>query len=464
MRRMLTNKRGNILLMTVVLALPLLLIFAGLATDMAYYGDIDNELQRAMDSAALAGAGKIGFNSGAFTAVRDAARQYASLNTYRGTSNANTIPPLDENLGNDNSEPSCPGSTTGCGKITLGIWHWDEHPPRFEPSLNGNLVNAVRTQFTTAIPTSFLRVINVTTLKSYAQAIAWAPPPAIPPDRCFPIALTPGSDPPPGNGICGKTASFISSSGSSQIGLNSAGWANLTGCGNPNSIPNGIKGEIDSPPACTDLKTGDYIGVNGGMNQAAFTKAVDLFKTEFAKPDTVDVNATDPATGENIDPPIYSGHGMTVFVPMVDCGTQTNSCPAPVSWSPFAGTMLARAWEKVFSCALPSQAFAQSGGGATCDGNLNANLRVMGWTRFVITQMVDRGNCVVANAVDTFNGPPGNLGDWPPGDGTIPCGSRAPRSGDSALRGIYGFFKCDKFETPGGPGPVASLGKPKLVK
>ena len=57
--RRLTNKRGNILLFTVLMVLPMLLVFAGLATDMAYYGNIDNELQRAMDSAALAGAGRV---------------------------------------------------------------------------------------------------------------------------------------------------------------------------------------------------------------------------------------------------------------------------------------------------------------------------------------------------------------------------------------------------------------------
>jgi Flp pilus assembly protein TadG len=59
MLRRLTNQRGNILLFTVVAVVPIMLIFAGLAIDMGYFGDVDAELQRAMDAAALAGAGTL---------------------------------------------------------------------------------------------------------------------------------------------------------------------------------------------------------------------------------------------------------------------------------------------------------------------------------------------------------------------------------------------------------------------
>jgi Flp pilus assembly protein TadG len=55
-----TNRRGNILLFTVILILPLMLVFAGLTSDLAYFGSVDNDLQRAMDAAALAVRGSSG--------------------------------------------------------------------------------------------------------------------------------------------------------------------------------------------------------------------------------------------------------------------------------------------------------------------------------------------------------------------------------------------------------------------
>src|SRR5262249_44372725 len=172
----LTNTRGNILLFTVILILPLMLVFAGLTMDMAYFGSVDNDLQRAMDSAALAGAGKLGFSTDNFPAARAAARQYAQLNTYRNGSNSDLITPFDLNDGN------APG-----GNIVLGVWDPTANGGRggFTPSLNGNEVNAVKTQFSTTIPTSFLKVLNVSTLNSFAQAIAWAPPPTIPASCTF---------------------------------------------------------------------------------------------------------------------------------------------------------------------------------------------------------------------------------------------------------------------------------------
>src|SRR5258705_13983587 len=96
MRRWARDQRGSILLFTTILVVPLMMIFGGLAMDLAYYGTVDDELQRSMDAAALAGAGKLGFDSSAFPTVRSFAQSYATSNHFRtGTINLNL------NSGND---------------------------------------------------------------------------------------------------------------------------------------------------------------------------------------------------------------------------------------------------------------------------------------------------------------------------------------------------------------------------
>src|SRR5262245_30077268 len=245
----LTNKRGNILLFTVILILPLMLVFAGLVSDLAYFGDIDNELQRAMDSAALAGAGKLGFDNSKFPAAFSEAQKFASLNPYRGV--VGSIGTLAQST-SDNTDVTCPGPAggtppdwTGHGKIVLGIW--DPAARTFQASDDGNRVNAVKTQFCTRTATSFVRFLGegFKSFEAFAQAIAWTPPPTVPASCTFPIALTwdplnfpppgggGGGGIPPGNWLCGKPASFSTSSTNNN--LNTAGWANLTGCGTPSA-------------------------------------------------------------------------------------------------------------------------------------------------------------------------------------------------------------------------------------
>lgn len=68
------DQRGSVLLFTTILVVPLMIIIGGLAIDLAYYGAVDDELQRTMDAAALAGAGKLGFNDTFFPAARPWAR------------------------------------------------------------------------------------------------------------------------------------------------------------------------------------------------------------------------------------------------------------------------------------------------------------------------------------------------------------------------------------------------------
>src|SRR4030095_11365093 len=80
LRRWLWNEKGNVLLFTTALVVPLMIIFGGLALDLAHLGTADDELQRSLDAAALAGAGKLGFDSSVFPAARAWAQNYALLN------------------------------------------------------------------------------------------------------------------------------------------------------------------------------------------------------------------------------------------------------------------------------------------------------------------------------------------------------------------------------------------------
>jgi hypothetical protein len=307
-------------------------------------------------------------------------------------------------------------------------------------------VNAVQTRFSTTIPTSFLKVIGVSGLGATATATAWAPPPSIPPTPCCPWALTPPpSGAPPGNGLCGQQAYFISSSAESAVGVNTAGWARLTGCGTPGA--NETRTAIDNCASGTSpcsLKKGDYIGIAGGMEQTSLDELAGFFQTKFPASETIDINATDSITGETI--PVYSGHGWAVTVPVVDPLTQTGGCP--LAWSPFKGTMLALLWDKVFACAAPSRAFAAG-------GNVNQNMQIMGWAQFVITQVINHGDCVVDNPSDTVN----RL-LWP----ASPHCSNGILPPNNALRGIFGFYNCVLFDSPGDAGAVAARGKPRLVK
>jgi hypothetical protein len=144
---------------------------------------------------------------------------------------------------------------------------------------------------------------------------------------------------------------------------------------------------------------------------------------------------------------VYSGKGWKVTVPVVDQSTGTGGCPSPpVTLAPFRGTMFAWLWNKACAMASVKSAFA--------GGNVNQNEKIVGWTQFVITQVIYHGACVVDNPNDQVNS-----SKWP---GPPDCSNgTAPTEN---FNGIYGYYKCEISESPGSPGAVAALGKPKLVK
>ena len=222
LRDRLHNQRGSVLLFTFTL-LVFLLVMGGFAMDFAFQVAARTELQRSIDAAALAGAGKLGFDDTVFPTARAFARDYGIRNPMR-------TGPVTLNLNTPND---------AAGNIVLGIWN----AGTFTPSLAGNQVNAVRCQIQTTIPTSFLRLLGINTLDVAANAIAVSNPPVLP--GCgtpiLPIAVTPCAffDAATGtfnnsNG-CGTGLTWISSNricdnspGSSQS-CNSAAWASLDG-------------------------------------------------------------------------------------------------------------------------------------------------------------------------------------------------------------------------------------------
>jgi len=398
MRRWARDQRGSILLFTTVLVVPLMIIIGGLAMDLAYYGTVDDELQRSMDAAALAGAGKLGFDDTYFPAARQWARDYALLNPYR-VGNIN----LDLNTANS------PG-----GNIVLGIWNGST----FTPSLDGTQVNAVQCRFATTVPTSFLRLIGVNSLNTGAMAIGWAAQPATtPPNACvFPVGLSScffGGSTSLG---CGATVSFISSSDSSAVGANTAAWVNLVP-GETNVNASGTLSQVQAAVngACngTALNQGDSVPASNGELNSVINYLMDEFPNIYnSSPPDITVLNQDGSTA-------YSGHGWEVHVPVIDTGS---SCPP---------------------------------------GAVNGTQQIVGWTRFVITQVLNSGGtCAVANH---WAGNPWDSHCLTSKNGT--ASSPLP-PGYSGQKGIFGYYDCQYSPAPPAPnpGPITATAKLKLVR
>jgi hypothetical protein len=226
-----------------------------------------------MDAAALAGAGKLSFDSSVFPTVRSFAQTFAAANPYK-------VGPITLNP-NTANDPA--------GNIVLGIWNAGV----FTPSLDGSQVNAVRCQFQTTVQTSFLRLVGINSLSAGAQAVAIANPPATP--GCgtpiLPIAVTPCAFYDAGTGAfnnsngCGTGLTWISSNkicdnsaGSSQS-CNSAAWASLDGSNWTNhEIQAAITNAGSANPACNvSVGAGQSTYTDNGMVQPTFNLLRDTF-------------------------------------------------------------------------------------------------------------------------------------------------------------------------------------------
>ena len=397
------DQQGSVLLFTTV-TLVLLLVFGGIAIDLTYFGSVRRELQRSMDAASLAGAGNLGFDDTAFPAARVAAQDYAAFNGYSDP--AAGVISLNQNTANDPN-----------GQIVLGIWDGGS----FTPSLDGSQVNAVRCQFATTIPTSFLRLLGRNTLPVSARAIAVSNPPLNPePGTCvFPIALSDclfkDAGPYSSNG-CGQPATFISSSGKDpdeKAGTNTAAWANLCGTSTP-SVP--VTSAAINAAASVDTcgapcesgmpEQGDPIGTSNGMQQVVFDLLETKFKEKFNSSETYTVKDKYGNITYN------EGHGWKVFVPVIK-----TECP-------------------------PKE--------------INGEHIIDGWTEMVITQVINHGYCAVSNDKDKNSWPlcPPPLN--PIGEPIVPN-----------RRAVFGYYNCTLVKSVASrePGPRSALGtKLRLVR
>lgn len=380
------HERGSAFLFTTA-SLVFILTMGGFAIDFAYQITAKNELQRSMDAAALAGAGKLGFDASAFPTARSFAQNFAAANPYRvGAVNLNA------NTGNASD-----------GNIVLGIWDGSS----FSPSLDPTQVNAVRCQFRTTIPTSFLRLLGFNSLPVQAMATAMANPPVSPPPppTClFPIGV--GSCPfqgPTSQG-CGVPITFITSSGKGDAGAgclsppctNTSAWVSLDPGSSPNAsyLRTAIRQAANGTCGTSPYETGDSLGTNNGMAQDVMNELETAFVSKF--------NSSDPdqEIKNSAGTVVYRGKGWKVYIPVIQ-----TECPT---------------------------------------GSISGDHQIVGWTEMIITQVINKGACAVPNHWNGGDNP------WDPVGVGPNCNSTAKK--DTAMRAVFGYFSCTIM--PGNPVPT----------
>jgi Flp pilus assembly protein TadG len=398
LRKALKDQRGTAVLLAIGF-MVFLLAMIGFAVDISYEMAAIGELEKSMEAAALAGAGKLGFDNTVFPAVRQNAAQYAQLNPVHNAF-AKLIN-LDQNPGNNPN-----------GNIVLGVWENNG----FTPSLDGTVVNAVRCQFAAQVPTTFLKVLGFQSLPVSASAIAVANPPVAPPvDGCtFPIGV--GSCPFQGNTSlgCGAPITFITSSGKGDVGAgclsppctNSSAWVNLEGgSANAGYLRNAITGAGAGNCPASTVQTGDAANTSNGMVQSVMDTLQPIFVQKYNESGTVEIKDSDG----NVR---YSGKGWKVFIPVIQ-----TACPT---------------------------------------GAISGSHNIVGWTEFVMAQVINKGQCAVNN--NWANN------QWTAAGGGNGCTNPSP---DKNMRAIFGYYSCKIIPanpTPT-PGPRTALAnRLRLVK
>jgi len=400
MRRILTNERGTAVLLSLGFMI-FLLAMAGFAVDIAYQMAAIGELQRSMEAAALAGAGKLGFDDTVFPTARQFAQQYAQLNPHHNAPFGSLIN-LNQNPGN------APG-----GHIVLGVWNAGS----FAPSVDGTVVNAVRCQFASQVQTSFLRVLGIPTLPVSASAIAVSNPPIAPPvtETCvFPIGV--GSCPFQGNTSlgCGAPITFTTSSGQGDAGAgcvsppctNTSAWINLEG-GNTNAgyLRNAITAAGTGNCPSSTVQTGNPVETNNGMVQNVMDTLEPIFVQKY---NASDVHEIRDANG-NVT---YRGRGWKVYVPVIQ-----TACPT---------------------------------------GAISGAHTVIGWTEMVMAQVINKGQCAVNNDWA------GNM--WTTAGQGNGCTSPDSSGSTRAIFGYYSCVIIPANPAPA-PGPRSALAsRLRLVK
>ncbi len=406
---------GSILLLTLVLVIPLMLVVAGIAVDVGILFATRSELHRSMDAAALAGAGKLGFDGTVFPTVRLFAQSYAAANPYRygGIS-------LDLNTSNSAS-----------GDIVLGIWNGSTKT--FTPSLDGTFVNAVLCRTTQSLPTYFLNMIGLTSLTTSAMSVAISAAPMLPPEGAcaFPFAVSacPFVDSATYGSVgCGTMITFINNN------VNTAGWVSVTGAAtqdeanrlnvNANNTRNEVTAAYDTTMASGTCPFaappgGSWVKGQNGMDQSVYSPISNCdshglncsgyFNTIYNTGTIHTVYAKDGTTKT------YEGPGWEVYIPVVSDGNVPPTCPP---------------------------------------GSFNQGLLVTSYARIIVAQVINGGYCGVSN-----NNPLPD-GSIPPWSSMCPGpNGQSLNPPDTNLRAIFAFFDCKEWDsapTPV-PAPTASL-------
>ena len=431
--RLLGNERGSVLFFMLGTLLGLL-VFGGLAIDLSFLSTARGELQRSMDAAALAGAGNLGFDDSVFPTVRQRAWDFANLNPTRA--NLSTLNPtgainLDQNPGNDPTKD-----------IVLGVW--DGTSFTVDSPLDASTVNAVKCQYATNVPTSFLGILGINILPVSAQAIAVANPAANPGPGCVaPIGLSDCAFTDGGGGYdsggCGVPISFISSSGNLQPGTeppgtNTAAWMNFlpplpecdpeveTCCDPPEVVENcvedfgwkdhlveEINNMADNTCEASTASYGQPTAVNNGLLQPVVNALETAFMDNFNDPNYDPMN---PITATNADGDVvYSGRGweLTAAVIKKPPPEEESVCPA---------------------------------------GAISGEHVIVGWTKFVMTQVINKGKCAAPNITEGSAWDP--LCPPPNGTGT----SETMPNNANAFRAVFGYYDCELIQSPPTPGPA----------
>ena len=399
------SQHGQIIVFTMIALVFLLVIAGSLASDVAKLISQKNEIQRSLDAAALAGAGKLGFNDTVFPVARDFAVNYAAANSTR----TGTVT-LDRNDANNVSVFDAADVSSGpAGDVLLGIW--DPSKPdglgagkRFEPSLDGTIVNAVMCRYKRRLTGNFMSLLGFFPMDVATSAVATSnPPQTTEPDACmFPIGI--GSCPffGPTSLGCGVPVTFITSSNQGDGAgclappcSNTAAWVSMIPGQDPNAsnLVSQIQNAGSGNCSGTAYKTGEDIPVNNGMAQPVMNAVEAAFLANWNPSQTVTITDKD-------NNPTYSGPGWKVFVPIIE-----TDCPA---------------------------------------GAISGSREIVGWTEFVITQVINKGNCAVANHYT------GN--QWDAIGKTPNClGTNTP-SNAGALRAVFGYYSCKVI--PVNPNPL----------
>jgi Flp pilus assembly protein TadG len=419
--------RGSIFLLTVVLVIPLLLVVAGVAVDVASLFAARSELHRSMDAAALAGAGALAFDASVFATARTNAVNYAGYNPYR-------FGPITLNRNNPNAAN---------GDVVLGVWSgssfsvWDQVG---DP--NGTTVNAVQCRTAQPIPTYFLNMIGVSSLSTSAMSIAVSNPPnKLPPNTCyFPIGVTDCSF--KNNGIynsagCGTVVTFATSntklpcasntsSGCCVNGedvcvansSNTAAWVDPTTANNSNL--DAAVANASTQPGCDPNSIVAPVSLNANNGQFANVEN-DIFNPQrntgyfLQHYDPSVLNCVEGQDGIPNNCDAYNGPGWEVYVPVLN----TPTCPP---------------------------------------GPMNGNFLTSTFSRFVITQVINQGKCAVNNPLDPKSYPYCQKLADPNLD---------PKFKDPQVFAMFGYFDCEPMDTTptGPPGPKTAIAeKLRLVQ